>query len=89
MCFITAFGFLHFHHLDHLDLTILLDELLGVHVATTHSDHKAAIEDLCQDLLGAEHVVARTDSLHLNREFGLVQVAGKHFIYCIALHWLV
>ena len=57
---------------------MLLDELVGAHVAATDPDDKLAVDDLGQDLPRAEEVLAWFQTLEGKGAADLVQVVGEH-----------
>ena len=73
--------------LDDLHLAVLLNELVDIHVATADANNKLSINNLGQNLLGAEHVLARFDphDLDLAAIVRALQRCRKHDIDRILL----
>ena len=80
---------LHLGHLHHLDLAVLLNELLGIHVSTTDPDDQFVVDNLGQDLLRPEHVVIGRNALDFNFQLGLVEVLGEHLVDYVAFYGFV
>lgn len=70
----------HLIDLVHLCLSIRRNELFYNHEATTDTDHKFAVQDLCVDFLGTEQVETVSNLPDWNRAVGLIDVMAKHLV---------
>lgn len=66
--------------LNHFFLSVSANELLDDHVATTHTDHQLAIQNLGINLLRSEQVIPITQFLDGDRASRLIDVLAKHLI---------
>ena len=74
-------------NLVQLLLAISWQELFNKHEATSHSDHKLFIHDLCKDLSWAKEIVSFTLSNHWNIKLKVVDILSHDFISFITLNW--
>lgn len=81
--------FFTLHHLHHLNLAVLFDELGSVHVTTAHSNDQPPVDDLGHDISLTELILTLGDTLNLDREVGFVQVLSEGLVDHITLDRLV
>ena len=73
-------GWVHTLELQALTLSILRDELIHVHVASTHAANQLVVRNLRVDLLGAKHVPALADTRDRDLAVLDTEHASKHLI---------
>ena len=88
-CGHPALFLLTLHHLEHLDLAVLRDEFSSVHVTTADTNNETTIDNLGQNVALTELILTLGDTLHIDRQVGLVEVLCERFIDDITCHRLV
>jgi hypothetical protein len=66
---------------------ILINELLNVHVASSHSDHQFRVQDFAIYLFRPQGIVAPAESL--GWKLNTRKCLGKELIYFVTCNWLI